>query len=136
MRGTPPGSRTILGPLPSTQRPILVVDDDEVLCDLIAAGLSHAGYPVRTAANGLDALLSLEAIHPSLVILDMQMPVLNGWEFAAELKAGGFELPVLVITGNGSNPAAAAREVDAADYLGKPFDLDDLLIKVERLRAA
>lgn len=136
MRGTAPASGTIIGTLAATQRPILVVDDDEVLCDLIAAGLTHAGYPVRTAANGLDALLSLEALRPSLVILDMQMPILNGWEFAEELKASGFELPLLVITAATRNPAGAAREVDAADFLGKPFNLDDLLTKVERLRAA
>jgi CheY-like chemotaxis protein len=129
-------SSPVIEVLPTIQRPILVVDDDEVLRELIAEGLTHAGYPVRTAPNGLDALLALEAIDPSLVILDMQMPVLDGWEFAAELRAAGLDLPVLVITAHSRNPARAAREVDAADFLGKPFGLDDLLSKVEQLRAA
>ena len=133
---TPESMTTILAAIPTMQRPILIVDDDEVLCGLIAEGLAHAGYSVRTAPNGLDALLALEAIDPSLVILDLQMPVLNGWEFAAELKAVGLELPILVITADSRNPAKAAREVDAADCLGKPFGLDDLLSKVEQLRAA
>jgi DNA-binding response OmpR family regulator len=124
------------GSLAASPSPILVVDDDQVLCELIATGLRHAGYTVRTASNGLDALLALEAVRPSLVILDMQMPILDGWEFAAEARAAGFDPPVLVITANTRNPSQAAREVDAADFLGKPFDLDDLLTKVEQLRAA
>ena len=117
-------------------RPILVVDDDDVMCDMIAASLLHAGYSVRTAANGLDALLAAEAIEPSLVILDMHMPVMNGWEFAEELKTLGRDPPVLVITGATPDPATAAKQVDADDFLRKPFDLDDLLDKVAQLRAA
>src|SRR6266480_3485274 len=105
-------------------RPILVVDDDDVMCDTIAASLLHAGYSVRTAANGLDALLAAQAIDPSLVILDMHMPVMNGWEFAEELRNLSCDPPVLVITGAAPDPAAAAQEVNADGFLRKPFDLE------------
>ena len=124
------------GGLLSTLHPILVIDDDETLADLIAAALQHAGYAVRTAANGLDALLAVEALDPLLVILDMHMPVMNGWEFADELGILGLRPRLLIITGQSPHAEAVAKQVEADDFLRKPFDLNELLDKVEQLSAA
>ncbi len=100
--------------------------------------MQHAGYAVRTAANGLDALVTAAAVEPSLVILDMHMPILNGWEFVEELGILGLApRPRLsIITGETPDAETAAEQVDADDFLRKPFGLDELLDKVEQLRAA
>ena len=120
----------------SMRQPILVVEDDETMCGLIAAALQHSGYAVRTAENGLDALMAVQELDPSLVILDMHMPVMDGWEFVEELRILGLDPPILVITGASPEPRIAADQVEAEGFLGKPFDLNDLLFKVEQLRAA
>jgi len=95
----------------TTRHPILVVDDDETMCGLIAAALQHSGYTVRTAENGLDALIAAEAVDPSLVILDMHMPVMNGWAFVEELRILGLNPRVLVVTGeNTGAPDSGGRD--------------------------
>lgn len=114
-------------------RLILVVEDDEPLCATTAAALRHAGYTVRTAANGLDALYLLEAEWPALVILDLLMPVLDGWELADELRAWGRSVPLLVVSGAGEEAAASAADIGAVGFLSKPFDLNGLLEKVDAL---
>ena len=137
MRGESHALRLIIG-LPVTRTPILVVDDDDTLRGVMGEALQHAGYAVRTAANGLDALVTAAAVEPSLVILDMHMPILNGWEFAEELGILGLapRPRLLIITGETPDAETAAEQVDADDFLRKPFGLDELLDKVEQLRAA
>ena len=116
-------------------RPILVVDDDAALRDVLSLTLLLEGYPVREAANGAEALQLIEAEHPSLVVLDMQMPVLDGWGVARELRARHLDPPILVMTG-GYNAQRAAREIGADGFVGKPFGVAELLDKVRALRVA
>jgi CheY-like chemotaxis protein len=117
----------------SQGNPILVVDDDPILRDAVVLALSLAGYPVREAGNGSEALALVEAVCPSLILLDMHMPVLDGWGFSRGLKAMDLSPPVLMLTA-GSDPARLAKEVAASDFLAKPFALPDLLAKVAELR--
>ena len=109
------------------------MDDDEDLSEVIALTLSHAGYNVRTALNGLDALNAMEAITPALVILDLAMPILNGLELSEELRTWGVTVPVLVISGAQADLGATAQQIGAAGFLRKPFEMYDLLIKVDEL---
>ena len=113
--------------------PILVVDDDEVLCQVMAEGLRHAGYNTRTAANGMDALFALEAQEPSVLILDLRMPLVDGWELAEELKMWDMKVPIVVVSGATLDVAATAEQMGAVDFLMKPFDLRDLIDKVDRV---
>ena len=117
---------------------ILVVDDDDVLSETTATALRHSGYRVRTATNGLDALYLLQAADSvSLVILDLLMPVLDGWELADELRGWRDDLPLLVVSGARGDVADSARDLGAAGFMEKPFDLNDLLDTVHALvRAA
>jgi len=117
-------------------RPILLVEDDEAIRQAMAMLLMGEGYPVQTATNGAEGLRAIERMPPSLVVLDMNMPVLDGRGFAAQAKARGFEQPILVITATRDNAARAATDIGAAAYLGKPFQLTDFLEAVETLRAA
>jgi DNA-binding response OmpR family regulator len=112
---------------------VLIVDDDEALAGVMAESLQHAGYNVRTAENGLDALFAMEAQHPSVLILDLRMPLLDGWELSEELRTWDVSVPVIVISGAAADVAATAQQIGAVDYLTKPFNLNDLVEKVDRL---
>jgi two-component system, chemotaxis family, chemotaxis protein CheY len=114
--------------------PILVVDDDDSIRETVAEILEVEGYPVTSAANGEEALEMVARNQPALVLLDMRMPVLDGWGFARELRERGIKLPILVMTA-AQNARTWAEEIGADGFVAKPFDLDDLLRKVARLRA-
>jgi len=109
------------------------VDDDEALCELMAESLRHAGYNVRTAENGMDALFAMEAQQPSVMILDLRMPLLDGWELSEELRTWDVDVPVIVVSGASTDVAATAQQMGAVDFLKKPFDLNELVDKVDRL---
>jgi len=113
--------------------PILVVDDDPHILDVVSELLDMEGYQVTTAANGAEALARLNDTTPSLVLLDMRMPVLDGWGFAKELKARGLRPPILVMTA-AQNARTWAEEIGAQGYVAKPFEVPALLDAVERLR--
>lgn len=113
--------------------PILVVDDDPAILETVSEILDLEGYRVETAANGQEALAALERFRPSLVLLDMRMPVLDGWGFARRLRERGISLPILVMTA-AQNARRWAEEIGAQDYVSKPFELTELLAAVERVR--
>jgi CheY-like chemotaxis protein len=115
-----------------TPHSILVVDDDESIVETLAEFLHMEGYIVETAANGAEALGTIERVEPSLVLLDMRMPVLDGWGFVRALRDRGRKLPILVMTA-AQDARQWAEEVGAVGYLAKPFDLLDVLSAVERL---
>ena len=116
------------------QSPILVIDDDPSILTTISEVLDLEGYPVQTATNGAEALRAVERARPSLILLDMRMPVLDGWGFARALQERGVKLPILVMTA-AQNARRWAEEIGADGHIAKPFDLPDLLDAVERLRA-
>src|SRR5215210_5782201 len=101
--------------------PILVVDDDPSIRLTVCEILELEGYPVASAADGAEALRSVEQHAPSLVLLDMRMPVLDGWGFAREVKARGLRLPILVMTA-AQNARLWAEEIGAQGYVAKPFE--------------
>jgi CheY-like chemotaxis protein len=113
---------------------VLVVDDDPSILTTVAEILDLEGFPVATAANGAEALEVVERQAPTIVLLDMRMPVLDGWGFVQALQERGRVLPVLVMTA-AQDTRRWAEEIGAAGYLAKPFDLNDLLNAVENLCA-
>lgn len=117
-----------------TRKPILVVDDDPSILAMVAEILRLEGYTVDTATNGVEALKAIERERPALIVLDMRMPVLDGWGFAQELKKRGEKIPILLMTA-AQNAQRWAEEIGAQGFVAKPFELTDLLSCVERLRA-
>ncbi len=111
---------------------ILVVDDDQDILSTVAEILEFEGYKVERASNGVEGLRAVERAHPALVLLDMRMPVLDGWGFARTLKERGISLPILVMTA-AHDARRWAQEIGAEGYVAKPFNLGDLLNAVERL---
>lgn len=115
-------------------RPILIVDDDAAILETISDILSEEGYQVEHAAGGLQGLAMAEQLQPALILLDMRMPQIDGWQFAQALRANGMLTPIVVMTA-AQDAARWAEEIAAAAVLAKPFDLADLLEIVERLYA-
>ena len=117
-----------------TQSRVLVVDDDPAILQTVSEILEFEGYPVGTAVNGAEALRAVEESPPSMVLLDMRMPVLDGWGFARELAARGVKVPIVVMTA-AQDARRWAEEIGAEGFVAKPFDLIDLLAAVERWAA-
>ena len=117
-----------------SEAPILVVDDDPTILATVSEALDFEGFPVMTATNGAEALELVDRNWPSLVLLDMRMPVLDGWGFMRAVRERGLNLTVVVMTA-AADARRWAREIDAQGVLAKPFELDDLLGAVIRLRA-
>jgi CheY-like chemotaxis protein len=110
---------------------ILVVARDAAEREALAGALRRRGYPVRTAHDGLEALARLREVRPALVVLDMILPRMSGWEFMAALAREGCPTPVIILSAaRGAMPRQVA--LGSAVVLEKPFVLDALLPLVER----
>jgi CheY-like chemotaxis protein len=110
---------------------ILVVDDDAAIRRLLMRVLSQVGYSVTTATNGKEALVAIAQQRPDLLLLDLMMPVMDGWEVYRRLQADGYpELPIIVLTA-GERLDRARRDLPLAQVIGKPFDLEELVEAIE-----
>ena len=97
------------------------------MAEVMVQLLGDAGYATRSAANGQEALDAVSAKMPALVLLDMLMPVMDGWQCARELRARyGQALPIVVVTA-AEQARARAEQIGAEGVLPKPFDIADLL---------
>ena len=113
---------------------ILVVDDDLDLLKVIAFALRQAGYLVVEAQDGLSALNTFERERPDLVILDVNMPRLNGFEVLKRVRAGGSPTPVMMLTvRSAEEDQVRGLDLGADDYLAKPFSPRTLLARVRAL---
>jgi DNA-binding NtrC family response regulator len=111
---------------------ILIVDDDRPVRDAVAMALESEGYRVQTAEHGEAALTILAVAQPSLILLDLRMPTMDGWQVKALLEAQAPGVPVVVMSGVARMQALAERRT-AAGYLQKPFGIDELLDLVRPL---
>lgn len=116
---------------------IYIADDETDLRDLLKEVLETDGHRVATAADGSDLLALVEEARPDLILLDIAMPGLTGWETKRHLDESGRmdEVPVIAITAQGgeSVEASARNALGFTDFLQKPFSMDELL---DRTRAA
>ena len=116
---------------------VLVVDDDPDSRTLLELALDFAGYGVRTAANGAEALIVARRDRPGLILLDLAMPVMDGFAFRAEQLRDPTlsEIPVICVSGR-HDAQQAAKALRVAACVGKPFDLDRLIAKVQQCARA
>ncbi len=118
--------------MPATH--ILVVDDDPDILSFMDVVLTESGYNVVTAADGAAALRMLEKEEPNLILLDMRMPIMDGWEFARAYLTQARDRPPapIVVCTAAENAREWAAQINAQAYLSKPFGLDELLAIVKR----
>jgi DNA-binding response OmpR family regulator len=112
-------------------RPVLVVDDDEATRAAERAVLSDGGFRVIEARDGEEAMLAIRSDPPAMIVLDIQMPGVDGPAFAQELRMGLRHVPLVVLTAV-DDPKHEADRCNAEAYLRKPFDAPELLKVVRR----
>ncbi|MFD0717536.1 response regulator transcription factor [Paenibacillus sp. GCM10027626] len=113
---------------------ILVVDDDEKIISLLRRSLAFEGYEVMTANNGLEGLKQMMVSDPDLLVLDVMMPQVDGWEVCHRVREGGSEVPILMLTAKDDiQDRVKGLDAGADDYLVKPFALEELLARVRAL---
>ena len=112
-------------------RKVLVVDDEESVRDLISLYFGKDGFAVLEAKDGKEALRMNGEHHPDLVILDLMLPSMNGFEVLQTLRREGFGMPVIVLSARtGEIDKVTGLELGAEDYVAKPFSLAELLARV------
>ena len=113
---------------------ILVVEDDLALQRMMCAYLGMKGYHTVPTANGQEALDAIERVMPDLVIADVMMPVMDGWELTQQLRDAYPRMPIMLVTARDSlEDKRTGFTAGADDYLTKPVDLDELLLHVGAL---
>ena len=113
---------------------ILVVDDEQAVRESLRRSLRFNGYEVLTANDGLEAVETVRAKNPELLILDVMMPNMDGLEVCRTLRSEGWDRPILVLTArDGVSDRVAGLDAGADDYLPKPFALEELLARVRSL---
>jgi len=106
---------------------LLVVDDDATIREMLDMVLVSEGYEVITAAHGAAALTLLDQVRPNVILLDMKMPIMDGWEFLRQYRRRpGAKVPVVVRAADKDDKRRAA-DVGANAYIAKPFAIDDLI---------
>jgi CheY-like chemotaxis protein len=121
-------------PSATVAKRVLVVDDDASIRELLSTALEDDGYEVVPASNGKDALSVVERWRPDVIVLDLMMPIMDGWTFAKRLRERE-EIPLVVLSA-ANDLGRHAKALGAADVIAKPFDLDQLLPKVARAAQA
>jgi len=111
---------------------VLVVDDNRDILDLLRRVLTTYGYDVIVARSGIEALHQDAAAHPDIVLLDVNMPTLDGWEVCRRLKARR-DVPVMLLTVRAeAADFESSRAAGADEHIAKPFEIADLLARIER----
>lgn len=113
---------------------ILIVDDERMVCDLLRAVLSRYGHEVLMAFDGREGLKLFKKHHPSITLLDMDMPEMNGIEVLKKIRALDPKVPVIMLTGRGEVAQEyQARELGVTDFLRKGLSLDIVVRAMERV---
>jgi len=119
--------------MPPVRPAVLLVDDDPTLLSVLSRRVSRAGYDVRTAPSGQEALKQLEAGWPALLVVDLMMPGMDGFELCRRVKQLA-DLPIIVLSAvDDAEAKVSALELYAEDYVTKPFDPDELVARIQRV---
>jgi two-component system OmpR family response regulator len=110
---------------------VLVVDDEPYITDLVATALRYEGFEVATAANGRTALTQVDAFRPDLIVLDVMLPDLDGFEVQRKLVDRGRRIPVLFLTArDATEDKVRGLTIGGDDYVTKPFSLEELVARI------
>jgi len=110
---------------------VLIVEDDKNIQELLQLYLEKEGYAVTVASDGAQGLAKFRAIKPDLVLLDVMMPVMDGWAVCKAIRADG-ETPVIMLTAKSeTDDKIAGLKAGADDYITKPFEMREVLARIE-----
>ncbi|MCX6664837.1 MAG: response regulator [Euryarchaeota archaeon] len=114
---------------------ILVVDDEQDVRLSVQQILEMSGYMVTQAENGRDCLVKLEKETPDLVVLDIMMPGMSGWDVAAKIKENPSwtNIPIVFLTAKGDEMSVGMGGLASVDYIVKPFDIIDLKQRIDKV---
>lgn len=113
---------------------ILLVEDDGNIRELLRLYLEREGYDIIEAANGADGISKWKAESPDMLLLDVMMPVMDGWQVCREIRSSGAQLPIIMITAKGETAdKVAGLEQGADDYIVKPLDMQEVVARVRAL---
>jgi len=117
------------------RRRVLIIEDDLPLRGMLAAAMRQRGFQVLLAGDGAEGLRCVTLHHPEIILLDLMMPIVNGWDFLQKFNEGGFKgtIPVIVISAHLRTDPSAVLQMGVSAILPKPFNLDDLMTVVEHL---
>jgi two-component system, OmpR family, response regulator len=122
---------TTIDAAPPKEARLLVVDDEPNILELLSASLRFAGFDVATASNGNDALRVAETYQPDLVVLDVMMPGLDGFEVVRRLRKDDERVPVLFLTAkDATEDKVAGLTLGGDDYITKPFSLEEVIARI------
>ena len=123
----------------SAEAKLLVVDDEFNILELLATSLRFAGFEVVTAGNGREAIEKAEQEQPDLIVLDVMMPGMDGFDVTRRLREGGRTYPVLFLTAKDATAKDAVEHrihgltIGADDYVTKPFSLDEVIARIRAI---
>jgi len=110
---------------------VLLVDDEDNLRSMLDAALAHHGFDVHAVASGREALAAVGSVAPDLVVLDVMMPDLDGFEVCRRLRSDGIRVPVVFLTArDGPEDTVHGLTLGGDDYLVKPFSLEELVARI------
>ena len=110
---------------------VLIVEDDKNICELLQMYLEKEGYAVTTANDGSQGLAKFRSIKPDLVLLDVMMPVMDGWAVCRAIRAED-QTPIIMLTAKGElDDKVAGLKSGADDYITKPFEMREVLARIE-----
>ncbi len=115
---------------------VLIVEDDELNSDMLSQRLKRKGYEIMLAVNGEEAIQVAKKSKPDLILMDMGLPVLDGWEASRQLKADKAtkHIPIIALTAHTmSEERERVFEVGCDEYESKPVDFEQLIEKIEKL---
>ena len=114
---------------------VLIVDDEPDIRSSVGQILEVSGFEVIEAENGKDCIEKLQQFSPDLVLLDIMMPGMSGWDVAAKLKDDPKwnNIPIIFLTAKGDTMSVGMGNLASEDYIVKPFDLVDLKTRVEKV---
>jgi two-component system, OmpR family, response regulator len=119
MSGSEPGPR------------LLVVDDDELICDLLVTALRFVGFDVQAVTSGYEALRIVSLVEPQLILLDIGIPGIDGFEVKRRLRESGNDVPVIFLTARDAiEDKVHGLRLGADDYITKPFSLEEVIARV------
>jgi len=118
----------------SASERILVVDDEPAIVELISTALRFVGFEVKSAGTGRDALMEASSFAPRLIVLDVMLPDMDGFEIARRIRSGGDHVPIIFLTARDEHESKMRGfTVGGDDYLTKPFSLEELIARIRAI---